>query len=200
MNINMDTQNFTNNGPFLEVRKDIIKGSRRISNYFWLLFLYLSGFDFLLTGSSSYFHKNIVSFIEASTIAFIPQGILMMFYGTLAILIGTFLLSFVIWDIGSGYNEFNKVEQVVRVVRNGFPGENRGIFMSYPFEDITSIDLEIAEAINPKRIIFLCTYDERRIPLTPASEEPLPLATIEKQATSLAEFLGVRLNIIEVKF
>ena len=72
--------------------------------------------------------------------------------------------------------------------------------MSYPFEDITSIDLEIAEAINPKRIIFLCTYDERRIPLTPASEEPLPLATIEKQATSLAEFLGVRLNIIEVKF
>ena len=124
----------------------------------------------------------------------------MMFYGTLAILIGTFLLSFVIWDIGSGYNEFNKVEQVVRVVRNGFPGENRGIFMSYPFEDITSIDLEIAEAINPKRIIFLCTYDERRIPLTPASEEPLPLATIEKQATSLAEFLGVRLNIIEVKF
>ena len=56
----------------------------------------------------------------------------------------TFLLAFVIWDIGSGYNEYNKVEQVVRVVRNGFPGENRGIFMSYPFEDITSIDLEIA--------------------------------------------------------
>ena len=196
----MNTQNFIDNGSSLEVRKDKIRGSRRLSNYFWLVFLYASGFNFFLTGLSSYFNKNVVSFIEASNIAFIPQGILMMFYGTLAILIGTFLLAFVIWDIGSGYNEYNKVEQVVRVVRNGFPGENRGIFMSYPFEDITSIDLEIAEAINPKRIIFLCTYDERRIPLTPVSEEPMPLAVIEKQATSLAEFLGVRLNISEVKF
>ena len=195
----MNIQNFIDNGSSLEVRKDTIRGSRRLSNYFWLVFLYASGFNFFLTGLSSYFNKNVVSFIEASNIAFIPQGILMMFYGTLAILIGTFLLAFVIWDIGSGYNEYNKVEQVVRVVRNGFPGENRGIFMSYPFEDITSIDLEIAEAINPKRIIFLCTYDERRIP-TPVSEEPMPLAVIEKQATSLAEFLGVRLNISEVKF
>ena len=83
-------------------------GSRRLNNIFWAVAVSLGGLGFFLTGLSSYFNKNVVSFIEASNIAFIPQGILMMFYGTLAILIGTFLLAFVIWDIGSGYNEYNK--------------------------------------------------------------------------------------------
>ena len=64
----MNIQNFIDNGSSLEVRKDTIRGSRRISNYFWLLFLYASGFNFFLTGLSSYFNKNVVSFIEASNI------------------------------------------------------------------------------------------------------------------------------------
>ena len=143
---------------------------------------------------SSYFKKNLIPFTDVSDLIFIPQGILLLFYGTVAILVSTFILLTVIWDVGGGYNEYNKQEQLVRIVRKGFQGKNREIFLVYPFEDIKTIELEVTEGINPKRIVYLCTKDERRIPLTPV-QEPLELSVIEKQATTLAKFLDVNLSL-----
>ena len=60
--------------------------------------------------------------------------------------------------------------------------------------DIKTIELEVSEGINPKRVVYLCTKDERRIPLTPV-QEPLELSLIEKQATNLAKFLDVNLSL-----
>ena len=72
--------------------------------------------------------------------------------------------------------------------------QNREIFLVYPFEDIKTIELEVTEGLNPKRIVYLCTKDERRIPLTPV-QEPLELSLVEKQATNLAKFLDVNLSL-----
>jgi len=178
----------------MEINKDIIKGSRRTSNYIWIVILYTGGVGFFLAGLSSYFRQNLIPFTDVSNLVFIPQGILLLFYGTLAILISTFILLTVFWDVGGGYNEYNKRDELVRIVRKGFPGKNREIFLVYPFEDIKAIELEVTEGLNPKRIIYLCTKDERRIPLTPV-QEPLELSLIEKQATNLAKFLEVNLNL-----
>ena len=178
----------------LLLNKEIIVGSRRISNYFWIVILYIGGFGFSLAGLSSYFSKNLIPFRDFSELIFIPQGILLLFYGTLATLVSTFILLTVFWDVGGGYNEYNKKEQLVRIVRKGFPGKNRQIFLVYPYEDIKSIELEIMEGLNPKRIVYLCTKDERRIPLTPV-QEPLKLSVIETQASNLAQFLGVTLSL-----
>jgi hypothetical protein len=190
----MEKRDIIDNQEALSINKDIIKGSRRISNYISIVLLYIGGLGFFLAGLSSYFQKNLIPFTDVSNLIFIPQGVLLIFYGTLAVLVSTFILLTVIWDIGGGYNEYNKRDQLVRIVRKGFPGKNREIFLVYPFEDIKTIELEVTEGLNPKRIVYLCTKDERRIPLTPV-QEPLELSLIEKQATSLAKFLDVNLSL-----
>ena len=80
-----------NNEETFAINKDFIKGSRRISNYFWIVLLYTGGLGFFLAGLSSYFKKNLIPFTDVSDLIFIPQGILLLFYGTLAILVSTFI-------------------------------------------------------------------------------------------------------------
>jgi len=120
-----------------DIRQDYIIGSRRFSNYFWTLFLFIGGFSFLLAGLSSYLKLNLLPFTNTSELVFIPQGIVMMFYGTLSLSISIYTLLTVIWDIGSGYNEYNKLENLVKIVRRGFPGKNREILLTYPFKQHT---------------------------------------------------------------
>ena len=99
----------------------------------------------------------------------------------------------IFWNIGSGYNEFNKLDNLIRITRNGFPGKNRQILLVYSFSNIKSIKLNIKDGINPKRAIVLCTKDQREIPLTPI-EQPRPLMELEIEAAELAKFLNVELE------
>ena len=68
-----------------EIRQDKIVGSRRFSNYFWLFLLFLGGIGFLLAGMSSYFKVNLLPFTNTTDLVFIPQGLVMIFYGTLSL-------------------------------------------------------------------------------------------------------------------
>jgi hypothetical protein len=68
-----------------EIRQDKIIGSRRFSNYFWSVFLFVGGLGFLLAGLSSYFKINLLPFANPTELVFIPQGLVMMFYGTLSL-------------------------------------------------------------------------------------------------------------------
>ena len=43
------------------LNKDVIKGSRRLSNYIWIVLLYIGGLGFFLAGLSSYFQKNLIA-------------------------------------------------------------------------------------------------------------------------------------------
>ena len=176
-----------------DIRQDNIVGSRRFSNYFWTLFLFIGGFSFLLAGLSSYLKLNLLPFTNTSELVFIPQGIVMMFYGTLSLSISIYTLLTVIWDIGSGYNEYNKLENLVKIVRRGFPGKNREILLTYPLNNIRAIGIKISEGLNPKRIIYLCLKDERKIPLTPV-EQPSTISNLEENAADLAKFLDLKLE------
>ena len=49
-----------------EIRQDKIVGSRRLSNYFWLFFLFFGGLSFLLAGLSSYFKINLIAFTDTT--------------------------------------------------------------------------------------------------------------------------------------
>nr|YP_009496888.1 photosystem I assembly protein ycf4 [Rhizosolenia fallax]AWT39601.1 photosystem I assembly protein ycf4 [Rhizosolenia fallax] len=176
-----------------DIRQDYIIGSRRFSNYFWTFFLFLGGFSFLLAGLSSYFKINLLPFTNTVELVFIPQGIVMIFYGTLSLSISIYTLLTVIWDIGSGYNEYNKLENLVKIVRRGFPGKNREILLTYPLNNIRAIGIKISEGLNPKRIIYLCLKDERKIPLTPV-EQPTTISNLEENAADLAKFLDLKLE------
>jgi len=176
-----------------DIRQDKIVGSRRFSNFFWTFVLFLGGISFLLAGLSSYLKINLLPFTNTSELVFIPQGVVMMFYGTLSLSISIYTLLTVVWDIVSGYNEYNKIENLVKIVRKGFPGKNREILLTYPLNNIRAIGIKISEGLNPKRIIYLCLKDERKIPLTPV-EQPSTISDLEENAADLAKFLELKLE------
>ena len=177
-------------------KKDQILGSRRLSNYWWATIILLGGISFTLVGLSSYISINLLPFTNSSEILFIPQGAIMIFYGTLATSLSLFLWLTIIWNVGAGYNEFNNEKGIITIFRNGFPGKNRLLKVTYSIKDIQAIKIQIREGITPKREIYLKTKDNRQIPLTRVGQ-PLLLSDIENQATDLAKFLGVVLEGIE---
>ena len=176
-----------------EIRRDEIVGSRRFSNYFWSVVLFLGGIGFLLTGISSYLKINLLPFTNSTELVFIPQGLVMMFYGTLSFGISIYIITTVLLDIGGGYNEYNRIESLVKIVRKGFPGKNREILLTYPFSNIKYIGIKITEGLNPTRSIYLCLKDDRKIPLTPV-QEPTSISNLEEEAASLAKFLNLKLE------
>ena len=92
-----------------------------------------------------------------------------------------------------GYNEYNRIENLVKIVRKGFPGKNREILLTYPLTNVKSIGIKITEGLNPTRSLYLCLKDERNIPLTPV-QEPTSISNLEEDASSLAKFLNLKLE------
>lgn len=177
-------------------RTDIILGSRRLSNYWWATIIFLGGISFFLVGISSYFRVEILPFAKVSEILFIPQGAIMIFYGTLATSLSIFLWLTILWNVGSGYNEFNNDKGIITIFRLGFPGRNRSLSLKYRIQDIQAIRVSIQDGLTPRREIYLKTKDSREIPLTRVGQ-PLLLSEIEEQASELAKFLGVVLEGLE---
>jgi hypothetical protein len=179
------------------IRRYIILGERRISNYLWSLTILLGSCGFLLTGLSSYTDFNLFSlgFSELTKVSFFPQGLLMSFYGSLGFLLSFYWCFNIFWDIGGGFNEFNKKEGKIRIFRWGYPGKNRRIDLFYSLKDVESIKVEFKQGFDSQRTIYLKLKGNisREIPLT-AIGEPLTLKEIEKQASELANFLQVSLE------
>jgi hypothetical protein len=174
------------------IRRYSITGSRRFSNYWWAGVIFLGSVGFLLTGLSSYFNFNLLPFIHAENIIFFPQGLVMCFYGVLGFIFSIYLGLTIFWSVGSGFNEFNKKDGLVRIFRWGFPGKNRRIDLSYALNDIEAIRVELQEGINPRRTIYLRVKGNREIPITRIGQ-PMSLEEVETQAAELAKFLQIDL-------
>jgi hypothetical protein len=151
------------------------------------------GLVFFLTGLSSFFRVNLLLFSDSSEISFIPQGIVLLFYGTVGCILGTFLTLTVWWNVGAGYNEYNRDLQIVKLYRKGFPGKNRELIFTFSFKEIKSIKMRIKEGINPKRQLLLCLTDNREIPLI-GIEQPMELNKIEDESIKIAKYLNVFLE------
>ena len=134
-----------------------------------------------------------ITYIFLDGIAFIPQGIVMTFYGSVGVLLSLFLILNVIFNVGGGYNKYDKSLGKIEIFRLGFPIKNKEIYLSYLFKDIKCVRLSIKEGLNPKREIYLQTKDQRQIPLTRVGE-PLLLSNVEEEAVDLASFLNVPLE------
>lgn len=171
-------------------KTNLIVGSRRFSNYWWATVILLGGLSFFEVGLSSYIDIKLLPFINSSEILFIPQGAVMVFYGTLAISLSIFLWLTIFWNVGAGYNEFDNKNGLITIFRQGFPGKNRSLILKYRIQDIQAIRINIHDGLNPKREIYLKTKDNREIPLTRVGQ-PLLLSEVEEQAADLAKFLDV---------
>lgn len=173
--------------------RSYIEGSRQLSNIFWALSVSAGGLGFFLSGLSSFFKVNLLAFSNSTQLSFIPQGIVLVFYGTVGLTLGVFLWLTIWWDIGFGYNEYSKETQKVILYRKGFPGKNRELRLKFNFDELKSIKMFIRDGLNPKRQLFLCLNDSREIPLT-GSDRPVALNKIEAEALNLAKYLNVYLE------
>jgi hypothetical protein len=196
------TQNLSQDFTQLSIRRYIIVGERRFSNYFWTFIVFLGSCGFLSTGISSYFklqstsiETNSIALADYSQVSFFPQGLLMSFYGSLGVLLSIYWLVLIFWNVGGGFNEFNKKDGLIRVFRWGYPGKNRRIDLSYPVKDVEAIKVELNQASlwDTQRTIYMRLKGKREIPLTGVGE-PLTLKDLEKQASELANFLQVSLE------
>ncbi|HAX86193.1 MAG TPA: photosystem I assembly protein Ycf4 [Cyanobacteria bacterium UBA11162] len=170
-----------------------VLGSRRFSNYWWAVIVSLGGTGFLLAGLSSYYKINFLPVGDARGLLFFPQGIAMGGYGVAGVLLALYLWLVILWDVGGGYNEFNKETGMVKIFRWGFPGKNRQVEFSCPIKDVQSIRVDLKEGINPRRALYLRVKNRREVPLTRVGQ-PLSLSELENQGAELARFLEVPLE------
>lgn len=193
----MDNKEYLDRPKENPVHREIILGANRSSNYIWTLILLLGGSGFLIAGISSYLKQKLLFIFDATSLSFIPQGILLVFYGTVALSLSVFIFQCIFEQVGSGYNEYDSRDNVIRIFRKGFSFLKNDIFLVYPFSDVKSIELEIIDTINPRRVLYLCLKDGRRIPLNPTNILS-DLREIENQGIFLAEFIGVSLNFKKI--
>ncbi|HIK56350.1 MAG TPA: photosystem I assembly protein Ycf4 [Synechococcales cyanobacterium M55_K2018_004] len=176
-----------------QVLRQNILGARRPSNFFWAIVTLIGGTGFLLSSLSSYLKVNLLPFSDPTQLIFIPQGIAMGFYGVAALLLSIYLWLLIVWDVGGGFNEFNRETGELCIFRWGYPGKNRKIEVRHKLEDVQSIRVEIRDGLNPKRALYLRIKGKGEVPLTRVGQ-PLPLSELENQGAELARFLGVPLE------
>lgn len=182
----------TNQTKQKTLRQNIL-GSRRLSNLLWAAIITIGGIGFLLAGLSSYLKTNLLIVSDTSQLQFIPQGVALTFYGVAGSLLATYLWLLLVWDVGGGYNEFNKETGKVTIARQGYPGKNRRVSVEIPIQDVQSVRAEIREGLSPKRALYLRSKKRRDVPLTRVGE-PIALSTLENQGAELARFLEVPLE------
>ncbi|MDX2098039.1 MAG: photosystem I assembly protein Ycf4 [Leptolyngbyaceae cyanobacterium bins.59] len=170
-----------------------ILGSRRLSNYWWATITTMGATGFFLASLSSYFKINLLPISNPTELVFVPQGLAMGFYGVAGLLLGTYLWLVIAWDVGGGYNEFNRDTNTAQIFRWGFPGKDRKIEFTCPLEDVQAVRVDIKEGLNPKRALYLKVKGRRDIPLTRVGQ-PVSLAELENQGAELARFLRVPLE------
>nr|YP_009862975.1 Ycf4 protein [Anthoceros punctatus]YP_009863065.1 Ycf4 protein [Anthoceros agrestis]QKD76431.1 Ycf4 protein [Anthoceros punctatus]QKD76521.1 Ycf4 protein [Anthoceros agrestis] len=174
-------------------RIELIRGSRRISNFFWAFILLSGAPGFPPVGLSSYFGKDLISFLSYEQIVFILQGIVMCFYGIAGSAFSLYLWGTIFWNIGSGYNKFDKGKGIVCIYRWGFLGKNRRIRIESSMKDIEAIGMEVQEGFYPRRTLRLKIKGQQDVPLTYIGEN-LTLREIEEEAAELARFLQISIE------
>lgn len=173
-----------------------IIGSRNTKSISVMILLFLGGISFFLLGIISYTNL-LTKFNITSDLNYIPQGILLLFYGTCFLTLSIYITLTFWWDIGSGYNLFCNQKQILYIVRKNFPGRNQFLFFSYPYKLIKTIKFLKKEGINPRYNILIILKDKREIPLYPA-QFLLKQSALEKEAITISNLLKVPLEIKQI--
>nr|YP_010514402.1 photosystem I assembly protein Ycf4 [Phaseolus acutifolius]UXL86055.1 photosystem I assembly protein Ycf4 [Phaseolus acutifolius] len=178
-----------------------ITESRKISNIFSALIIFLGSLGLLLVAISSYLGMDLFLFSEKiSNFPFLPQGATMAFYGIGGLFISFYLWWILLWNIGGGFDLFDKKNKKVCFLRWGFPGKNRRIILKIPMNEIQSIRIItgvqergiLTRTLTYESIVYMETIEQGFIPLT-RIEDNLTPPEIANKAGELAFFLGVPL-------
>lgn len=176
--------------PLDHVFEQRVTGARRLSNVLAAVAVTIGGTGFLAASLSSRLGRNLLPMLHTAELNWIPQGIVMGFYGLAALALALFLWIVISVDLGSGINRFDKTSGQALITRHGL---RRMIEVEISMRDIQAVRMEVREGISPLRRLALRIRGRRDLPLTRVGE-PLPLADLELSGATLARFLGVPLE------
>ncbi|KAL1162362.1 hypothetical protein V6Z11_A07G196200 [Gossypium hirsutum] len=151
----------------------IYSGISKNKQFLLGLYPFFGSLGFLLVGTSSYLGRNLISLFPSQQIVFFPQGIVMSFYGIAGLFISSYLWCTIFWNVGSGYDRFDRKEGIVY---------------------IQSIRIEVKEGIYARRVLYMEIRDQGAVPLTRTNENLTP-REIEQKAAELAYFLRVPVEV-----
>nr|YP_009582650.1 photosystem I assembly protein ycf4 [Selaginella lyallii]QBL02093.1 photosystem I assembly protein ycf4 [Selaginella lyallii] len=167
-----------------------VDGYRRASHLFWACVTLLGALGFFLVGISSYLGWDITPLLPSQQIHFVPQGVVMSFYGIAGIFFSFYLWCTISRNVGSGDDRYDRQAGVITMSRWGFPGDSRRIHNRVPIENVKAIRMEFLEGIYPRSVVSMRLEGQQSIPLTRPSEYQTLLDT-ERRAAEPARFLGV---------
>lgn len=121
------------------ILREEIQNKQLLTDYIFSSIILLGSLGFLITGISSFLNYNFIYFLNAEKILFFPQGLTMCFYGSIGTIISISQFLILYWEIGKGYNEFNKEKGTVEIYRKGYPGKNSEVKLEYEIKDILRI-------------------------------------------------------------
>nr|WEV86912.1 photosystem I assembly protein [Lundia spruceana] len=178
---------------YKELLLDFIKGARKLSNLFWALTILLGSLGFLVVGISSFLGRDWISFLLSEQVPFFPQGIVMVFYGIAGIFISLYLFCTIFWNVGSGYDRFDRKERIALIFRWSFPGQNRRIILRFCLNEIKSVKIRVKknkEGPYGRRLLYIEMIGGGVLLLTYTDENFTPLE-MEQKVADLAYFLRV---------
>nr|QVX29001.1 photosystem I assembly protein Ycf4 [Galactia jussiaeana] len=184
-----------------DLRVDKIIEARKSSNFFWAFLVLFGSLGLLLVAICSYLGMDyLVLYENLYDFPFIPQGATMAFYGIVGLFISFYLWCLIFWDVGSGYDIYDKKEKVVSFLRWGFPGKDRCSILQVPMKEIKSIRIItvvkeegiFTRTFNYYSIVYMETIEQGFIPLNRIEDDWTTLAIAQK-AGELGLFLDVPL-------
>ena len=157
------------------IRRDIIPGYHRVSNYAFKRVRGIRGARFFVIGFSRWLQKKLLPLTDIIGIKFIPQGLAMFFYGSLTVRSSLYIFVGRSWSLGSGFNEYNKEEGKLYIFRLRFPGQNRRRELFYSFLELKTLYLDRRSYLMKQVMIHLNLFlnKRRKICLTRLNTEEI---------------------------
>lgn len=145
-----------------------IEETDKTIKYILNIIMFLGSLGFTITGISSYFNKDIFSFLEVKNIIFFPQGLTMLIYGSLGLIFSINQFKILLLKIGEGYNEFNKINGTMTLFRKGQNNEKSDIKIVYQLSDIVRNLYVCAKRYKNKTLYFMKRYEHKEFKIYPS--------------------------------
>nr|QXG16824.1 photosystem I assembly protein Ycf4 [Ephedra foeminea]QXG16891.1 photosystem I assembly protein Ycf4 [Ephedra foeminea] len=171
-----------------------IQGSRRKSNFLFASVLFAGALGFFIVGFSSYLGRNLIPLLFFEKILFIPQGIIMCFYGIAGLFFSFYFWCTIFFDVGSGYNQIDEKKGMICLFRWGFPGRTRRVSLRFSIENVQMITMQVQKSIfSSHHVLYMKVRGLPDIPLARTGEK-IHQKEMEQKAVELARFLHVSIE------
>nr|AEJ72985.1 hypothetical chloroplast RF4 [Karlodinium veneficum] len=162
------------------------------------LFIIIGGLCFLTVGVITFIKQNFEDSYQI--IPFFPQGMILIFYGTIGILLGIFQNLTMWWNIGWGFYELDNVSKEIFIYRQSYPGKNEEIYLTFFFKDLNYLKVLIVlredlTPVNSQKQLLLYLKDNRKIPILTEFVKKISFKEFDYQTVVISRYLKIPITL-----